>query len=617
MRNYDVVVIGAGHAGCEAALAAARLGASTALVSINLSEIGRMPCNPSIGGPGKSQLVTEIDALGGAMAELTDRTMLHIRLLNTSKGPAMQVRRAQTDRFAYKQAWKELLEATGGLDLIEGMVEELAVRDGRATGVRLREGLELGARAVVLAAGTFLRGRILMGDVAYDAGRAGEPPSVGLADSLRGLGFRMERLKTGTPPRVHRGSIEASGLERQPTSDVPLAFSFWTEPRVLPDEFPVYVTHTNAETHRIIRENLERSAIFNGLMTGTGPRHCPSLESKIVKFPDRERHKVFLEPEGRDSAEIYLQGIYTAFAPEIQDRVVHSIEGLENARIERYGYNIEYDFVDPLHLAATLEARDVAGLYLCGQVVGTTGYEEAAAQGLVAGINAARAVRGEDAFVLSRGEAVIGVLIDDLVTKGVTEPYRMLPSRCEHRLTLRERNADLRLSARGHAIGLLPDDRYERVVARQRGIDDLTRTLEETRVGPNDPVNERLVARGSRRLETNGASLFELLVRPHVRLDDLIAPDGIPESVREEVEMRGKYAGYLAQHAREIERLARLDEMLVPEDLDYAALSGLSFEGRHLLARAKPRSFGQATRVPGVSQADLAMLAIYIRRGTP
>jgi tRNA uridine 5-carboxymethylaminomethyl modification enzyme len=615
VRNYDVVVIGAGHAGCEAALAAARLGASTALVSINLSEIGRMPCNPSIGGPGKSQLVCEVDALGGAMAELTDRTMLHIRLLNTSKGPAMQVRRAQTDRFAYKQAWKELLEATGGLDLIEGMVEELAVRDGRATGVRLREGLELGARAVVLAAGTFLRGRILMGDVAYDAGRAGEPPSVGLAASLRSLGFRLERLKTGTPPRVHRGSIDTSGLERQPTSDVPLAFSFWTQPRVLPDEFPVYVTHTNADTHRIIRENLERSAIFNGLMTGTGPRHCPSLESKIVKFPDRDRHKVFLEPEGRDSAEVYLQGIYTAFAPEIQDRVVHSIEGLERAHIERYGYNIEYDFVDPLHLAATLETRNVAGLYLCGQVVGTTGYEEAAAQGLVAGVNAARAVRGEGAFVLSRGEAVIGVLIDDLVTKGVTEPYRMLPSRCEHRLTLRERNADLRLSARGHAIGLLPDDRYERVVVRQRGIDDLTRRLEETRVGPHDPVNRRLVARGSRPLETNGASLFELLVRPHVRLDDLIAPDGVPESVREEVEMRGKYAGYLAQHAREIERLARLDEMLVPENLDYAALSGLSFEGRHLLARVKPRSFGQATRVPGVSQADLAMLAIYVKRG--
>jgi tRNA uridine 5-carboxymethylaminomethyl modification enzyme len=614
MRHYDVIVIGAGHAGCEAALAAARLGVSAALVSINLSEIGRMPCNPSIGGPGKSQLVCEVDALGGAMAELTDRTALHIRLLNTSKGPAMQVRRAQTDRFAYKQAWKELLEATAGLDLIEGMVDEVVVHDGRAVGIRMREGLELGARAVTVAAGTFLRGRILMGRQSYDAGRAGEPPSVALAESLRGLGFRMRRLKTGTPPRVHRRSIDVSGLERQPTSDVPLAFSFWTEPRVLPDDFPVYVTHTNAETHRIIRENLRQSAIFNGLMTGTGPRHCPSLESKIVKFPDRDRHKVFLEPEGRDSAETYLQGIYTAFAPEIQEEVVHSIEGLEGAQIERYGYNIEYDFVDPLHLAATLETRDVPGLYLCGQVIGTTGYEEAAAQGLVAGVNAARAVRGEEAFVLSRGEAVIGVLIDDLVTKGVSEPYRMLPSRCEHRLALRERNADLRLSARGHAIGLLSDRRYAQVVERERAVRALVDRLETARVGPNDPVNERLVARGSRPLESNGASLFELLVRPHVRLDDLVSPDGIPESVREEVEIRGKYAGYLAQHEREIERLARLDGMRIPEDLEYAELDGLSFEGRHLLADVRPRSFGQATRVPGVSQADLAMLAIYVRR---
>jgi len=614
VRHYDVLVIGAGHAGCEAALAAARLGASTALLSINLSEVGRMPCNPSIGGPGKSQLVCEVDALGGAMAEITDRTMLHIRLLNTSKGPAMQVRRAQTDRFAYKQAWKQLLEATDGLDLIEGMVEELVVRGGTCVGVRLREGLELGCHAVIVAAGTFLRGRILLGDASYEAGRAGEPSSVGLAVSLAAQGFRLARLKTGTPPRVHAKTVDVSRLERQPTSDVPLSFSFWSEPRVLPDEFPVYVTHTNPETHRIIRDNLERSAIFNGLMSGTGPRHCPSLESKIVKFPDRERHKVFLEPEGRESAEIYLQGIYTAFAPEVQEQVVHSIEGLEDAHIERYGYNIEYDFIDPEHVAPTLAVRDVGGLYLCGQVIGTTGYEEAAAQGLMAGINAALALQGRSPFVLSRGEAVIGVLIDDLVTKGVTEPYRMLPSRCEHRLTLRERNADLRLSARGHAVGLLSDARYEQVVELEAAVGSLLRTLETTRVGPNDPVNERLVTRGSRALDQNGASLFELLARPHIRLDDVSPPDGIPDRVREEVEIRGKYAGYLAQQMREIERLGRMDEVLIPENLDYMALDSLSFEGRHLLDRVRPRSFGQAARVPGVSQADLSTLAVLLRR---
>jgi len=475
--------------------------------------------------------------------------------------------------------------------------------------------MDLLARTVVLAAGTFLRGRVLMGEAAYEAGRAGEPPSIGLADCLRRLGFRLDRLKTGTPPRVHRRSVDVTGLERQSTSDVPLAFSFWSEPRALLDDHPVYVTRTNAETHRIIRASLQRSVIFNGLMTGAGPRHCPSLESKIVKFPERDQHKVFLEPEGRDSAEVYLQGVYTAFAPEVQERIVHSIEGLEGAHIERYGYNIEYDFVDPLHLQATLETHEIRGLYLCGQVVGTTGYEEAAAQGLLAGINAARTVRGIGTLVLSRGEAVIGVLVDDLVTKGVSEPYRMLPSRCEHRVALREQNADLRLSGRGHALGLLPDARYERVTRKEQAVFALVQKLTDTRIGPHDPINERLAPRGTRPLQANGAILFELLARPPLRLEDLMDLDGIDEAVREEVEIRGKYAGYLAQHERELTRLARLDDLLVPADLNYAELRGISFEGRHLLERVRPQSFGQATRVPGVSHADLAMLAIYIRRG--
>ncbi len=614
MRTYGVIVVGAGHAGCEAALAAARLGASTALITISLNEIGVMPCNPAIGGPGKSQLVREIDALGGAMARITDKAMIHIRMLNTSKGAAMQVRRAQADRTAYKQVWKRVLEGQEGLDLIEGMVEELVVRDRRIVGVRLREGLELAAHAVIVAAGTFLRGRVLLGDIGYAAGRAGEPPANGLAESLERLGFTLERLKTGTPPRVHRRTVGVDRLERQPTSNTPLAFSFWNEPQVLPDEYPVFVTHTNAETHRIIRENLLKSAIYAGLMRGEGPRHCPSLETKIVKFPDRASHKVFLEPEGRESDEVYLQGIYTAMAPEVQEAIVHSIEGLECAHIERYGYNIEYDFIDPIHLRDSLETDRIDGLFFVGQINGTTGYEEAAAQGLLAGINAARAIRGEEPVVLSRGEAFIGVLIDDLATKGITEPYRMLPSRAEYRISLREGNADLRLSQLGHWLGLLPDDCYERVIEKRARIERLSSELKTTRIGPFHPLNERLTKRGTTPLQHNGASLFELLRRPHVRLTDLLPKDGHPPDVIDEVEISGKYAGYLSQHEREIDRLRQLEGFAIPDGFHYEGLANLSIEGRDLLARVRPQSFGQACRVPGVSQADLSMLAIHLRR---
>lgn len=614
MATYDIVVVGAGHAGCEAALAASRLGASTALLTINLDEIGKMPCNPAIGGPGKSQLVREIDALGGEMARVTDASMIHIRMLNTSKGAAMQVRRAQADRGLYKRTWKLLLENASHLSIIEGMVDRLIVRDRRVTGVYLREGLEISARAVIVAVGTFLNGRVLLGDVAYAAGRAGEPPSVAFAQSLQDLGFPLIRLKTGTPPRVHRDTLDVSHLERQDTSEQPLAFSFWSQPRILPNNLPVYVSHTNEATHRIITESLKESSNYNGLIAGEGPRHCPSLETKIVKFPGRTSHKVFLEPEGTDSTEVYLQGIYTAFSPEVQQRIVHSIPGLEAAHIERYGYNIEYDFIDPLHLSPTLEAQSIGGLYFAGQINGTTGYEEAAAQGLLAGINAVRKIRDENPFVLSRGDSFIGVLVDDLVTKGITEPYRMLPSRAEYRITLREGNAVLRLSQMGHQIGLLSESRYEKVVRYKERLDQLLSELHDTRVGPGDPINAQLIGRGSTPLSNNGASLFELLRRPHIQLADLMSVDALPEDVIEEAQIQGKYAGYLMQQNREIQRLRRLEHLIIPDDMDFRCLDNLSIEGRDLLARVKPHTFGQASRVPGVSQADLSMLAIHLRR---
>jgi tRNA uridine 5-carboxymethylaminomethyl modification enzyme len=612
MRDVDLVVIGAGHAGCEAALAAARLGLSTALVTIDLSGVGRMPCNPALGGPGKSQLVREVDALGGEMALLADRTALNARLLNTSKGPAMQVRRVQTDRIAYASLWKERLEATDGVHLLEGMATEILVSDGAVRGVRLREGIDLRARAVVLATGTFLNGRVLLGTAVYPAGRSGEPPAVELSAFLRGLGLRMGRLNTGTTPRVHRRSIDVTRLIRQETSGIPLAFSFWNEPVVLAPDFPVYVTRTNEETHRIVRESLHLSPNYNGLIAGEGPRHCPSFEAKVVKFPERASHKVFLEPESRSSAEVYLQGIYTALPPDVQDRIVRSIQGLEEAEIERYGYDIEYDYVDPTQLSPSLEVKGIGGLFLAGQINGTTGYEEAAAQGLLAGINAARGVRGEEPVVLSRGEAVIGVLIDDLVNRGVTEPYRMLPSRAEYRLTLREGNADLRLAELGHRIGLLPNERLEKVRAKRRAIDAVLSELRGRRAGPGDPLNRLLAERGTTVLSQNGASLEDLLRRPELHVEDLVS--GVNPEVALEAEIEVKYEGYLAQQAREIGRLKRMERIQIPEMLDYRALTSLSIEARELLDRVRPRSFGQATRIPGLSQADLALLAVYLRR---
>ncbi len=609
-------MIGAGHAGCEAALAAARLGIETALLTMNLSQIGKLSCNPSIGGPGKSQLVSEIDALGGEMARITDQTMINVRLLNTSKGRAMQVCRAQVDRYRYPAALKKSVKEQDKLHLIEAVVTALIIKGSRVVGIHTSAGWELYSRAVIVTVGTFLNGKICYGTTSFPAGRAGEPPALGLASSLRLLGLKMARLKTGTPPRVDGQSIDFAPLKCQETSTVPLAFSFTTLPGALPNMFPVYLSETNEKTHCLIRDNLQESANYNGLIAGVGPRYCPSIETKIVKFPQRTSHKVFLEPEGEYSEEYYLQGLYTAFSQAIQVRMINSIVGLERARITQFGYNIEYEFVDPTQLLPSLEVKEISGLFLAGQINGTTGYEEAAAQGLLAGINAARLISGEEPVILSRAQAFIGVLLDDLVTKGVDEPYRILPSRAEYRITLREKNADLRLTEIGYQIGLLPQSRYEQIQRKKEEIAHAIRTLQRTRITPGDKIDDLLSARRTTPLRQNGSSLYHLLRRPQITLTDLLPLCSLslsPEAA-EEVEIAVKYDGYLQQQTREIARLMRLEKMVIPVDFAWQDLTSISHEGRERLTKVKPRSFGQATRIPGLSKADLSLLAIYLKR---
>jgi tRNA uridine 5-carboxymethylaminomethyl modification enzyme len=610
IEESDILVIGAGHAGCEAALAAARMGFATALVTINLSEVARAPCNPAIGGPGKSQLVREVDALGGEMAKNTDRTMINVRRLNTGKGPAMRAIRAQIDKDLYKLEMKRALERERNLQLVEGLVEELTHSGNKITGAIAREGIHFKARAVVLTTGTFLNGKVYIGERVYPAGRSGEPPALGLSESLRKLGFQLGRLNTGTTPRLNKHTINTAVLERQDTADEPLAFSYASEPRALPKDFPVYITRTTEETHRIIRENLHRNPGKNGTLGGVGPRYCPSIETKVLRFPDRPSHKVFLEPEGRFTEEVYMQGFNTSSPPEVQEAMVRSLPGLEEAKIERYGYDIDYDFVFPTQLKPSLETKAIEGLFLAGQINGTTGYEEAAAQGLLAGINAARYLQGKEPVILGRAEAFIGVLVDDLVTKGTDEPYRMLTSRAEYRLLLREGNADLRLMALGHELGLIPEEQYERMLERKRLISEELARLRRTWV----KLDGKLPF-----VKEDSQNLYQLLKRPELSYKELAAVDParppLPEDVLEEVEIEAKYEGYIARQLAQVERLKRLEDKKIPEDLDYAEVKGLSSEGREKLAKVRPRTLGQAARIPGVPQADLSLLMVYLKAG--
>lgn len=613
--KYDVIVVGAGHAGCEAALAAARMGCRTLLVTLSLEHIALMPCNPSVGGPAKGHLVREIDALGGEMARNTDRSYLQLRVLNTSKGPAVRALRAVCDKELYRRRMRQTLYRTAGLDVKEAAVAELLAPGGRVAGVRTRTGVVYRAPAVVLTTGVYLRSEIFIGELKYEGGPQGQPAAQELTASLTRLGLETGRFRTTTPPRVAGHTVDYSRLSQQPGSEEPLAFSFWDEPRRR-RQLPCWLTYTNERAHALIRENVRRSPFSVDTWEGAEPRYCPSIEGKVMNFPERQAHQIFLEPEGWNTDEVYVMGLFTSLPEEVQLKVLRALPGLEQVELIRPGYGIEYDYLPPTQLKANLEAKAVQGLFCAGQLNGTSGYEEAAAQGIMAGINAVRYVRGEEPFVLGRSEAYIGVLIDDLVTKGPKEPYRMLTSRAEYRLLLRSDNADLRLSDYGHALGLLPEELYGRFCAKRAAIAAEKERLEKVRLVPGSEVNAALARLGSAPLE-RPATLAELLKRPELGYQDVasLAPPPVPvaPAVAQEVAVEIKYAGYIAKEEQQVRQFARLEGRRLPEEIDYAEIRALSAEAREKLARTRPATLGQAARIPGVSPADISVLLVYLK----